>query len=969
MATADLTIILQARDNASGAMAQVNRSAAGLKSGFSSLMGSVGQMALGFMGAQVALAGLQRAISGTISAGFKFEGQMDKIRYLTSITGDEVEKVSGKLTGMAGKVGRGPNELADAFYYANSALGDADKALAAVEISAKAAALGLGDTATVVDAVTSAMNAYGLAANQVASVTDTLVAAVKYGKMPAEDLAGAIGMVLPVASAMGVSLQELVANIATLTRTGLSAHEAVTAVRAVLNVMLKESPAGAEALKKVGLSYAGLRQEIKEKGLQSALVTLTTAFKGNESGLSDVIPNVRALTDVLGTSGAQAETYANILAGVKGEAGNTEKAFQELSKTDFGFAMERFKASATAAFVGFMQKLLPGMLQGFNDLKAAIDALKPAFELLGAVISPVTIALSKLSQRDVVIVIMSIAAAITGALVAAFGAWAVAALAAFVATNLALLGIPAAIALAVGAIALLVTHWDAVWGALKAAPGALLNWLKENWQTALLVLTGPAGWLVLLVQNWGKVWSALPEPVKAALDRVGDFVEMAGNFIIGVFEDAINKVIDAFNWLADKGGDFLHAISGGLLDVDVAIGKLDLGKIGQVFENVSGEHISTMTKNAADDFMSLKKTAEETRAGLREVFIAPYGGEGGGGGGDGGAVAALTAEQEALLGLMKALDASGMSVEQFIQWQIACQNAAAWLTDAAKALDMSLEDLVDVWLRSGLAADEFGRRIEELTALVDLRDQAEDAMGAVNGLYDAFNKLYEKPTVEGAAQNLALAQLREQRATLIAGGAESDSRKVKKIDEEIASIQADIDVRRAHQEVDRAWLDVKNATFLLDKDQETMSQALIDQMGPLSTTAADFNTQLFIATWSLQELSKWFGNLASGGNDVAQRAMERYARSTEGEREALRNATPEELERLWAGGKAPSFQLGGIMPYTGWAHLEKGERVIPASRQLTAGESKRTLNFYAPITVQMPASGASLSEELEKLLR
>ncbi len=331
------------------------------------------------------------------------------------------------------------------------------------------------------------------------------------------------------------------------------------------------------------------------------------------------------------------------------------------------------------------------------------------------------------------------------------------------------------------------------------------------------------------------------------------------------------------------------------------------------------------------------------------------------------AAAALTAEQEALLALMKALDASGMSAEQFMRWQIECQNAAAWLTDAALALDMSLEDLVDVWSRSGLAAEEFGRRISELTALKDLQTQAEDAMGAVNGLYDAFNKLYEKPTVEGAAQNLALAQLREQRATLIAGGAEADSRKVKKIDEEIASIQADIDVRRAHQEVDRAWMDVKNATLLLDKDQATMTQALIDGMGPLSTTAADFNTQLFIATWGLQDLTTWFNNLAGGASD-AQRAFERYAKSTEGERAALAGASAEQLAILWQGGKAiPSFQYGGIMPYTGLAYLHAGEPVLPAGRQLTAGN--RTQTFYGPITVQVTSSGASLEEELERILR
>jgi hypothetical protein len=51
------------------------------------------------------------------------------------------------------------------------------------------------------------------------------------------------------------------------------------------------------------------------------------------------------------------------------------------------------------------------------------------------------------------------------------------------------------------------------------------------------------------------------------------------------------------------------------------------------------------------------------------------------------------------------------------------------------------------------------------------------------------------------------------------------------------------------------------------------------------------------------------------------------------------------------------------------AHLEAGERVIPPGRQLAAGNTSRTQVFYGPITVQVSSSGASLEEELARLLR
>jgi len=46
---------------------------------------------------------------------------------------------------------------------------------------------------------------------------------------------------------------------------------------------------------------------------------------------------------------------------------------------------------------------------------------------------------------------------------------------------------------------------------------------------------------------------------------------------------------------------------------------------------------------------------------------------------------------------------------------------------------------------------------------------------------------------------------------------------------------------------------------------------------------------------------------------VRQRALDRYARSTQGEKDALARATPEQVAALWQGGQAPSMSGGGRM--------------------------------------------------------
>ena len=59
---------------------------------------------------------------------------------------------------------------------------------------------------------------------------------------------------------------------------------------------------------------------------------------------------------------------------------------------------------------------------------------------------------------------------------------------------------------------------------------------------------------------------------------------------------------------------------------------------------------------------------------------------------------------------------------------------------------------------------------------------------------------------------------------------------------------------------------------------------------------------------------------------------------------------------LCKGDVAPGMAAGGI---------ERLEGVFPPA----AGNTSRTQNFYGPITVQVSSSGASLAEELERILR
>ncbi len=337
----DLAGLRQGMQQATGVISGAAAKARGL----STALGGISSAARG-AGIQLALiGGVGVAAFGKATAVFnEYEETLARTVGLTSLTREEVDKVKDSIEALAPAVGIGPNALADAFYFAVSAVGDTDKALRILDSSSRASAAGLGDVAVVVDGVSSAINAYGEDVLSAEKATDIFIAAVKEGKMPPEAFAGALGKVLPIASAMNLSFEEVAANMAIMTRVGMEATTAGTSLKAVLTQLLKPSTEAEELLAGVGMTFEDLRKGIKDKGLLAVLQDLIDLTGGEVDQLAILFPNVRALTDVLGSAVAQGDTYVDVLERTNNASGLTAEAFAEMERTS-GFATKQMKAS------------------------------------------------------------------------------------------------------------------------------------------------------------------------------------------------------------------------------------------------------------------------------------------------------------------------------------------------------------------------------------------------------------------------------------------------------------------------------------------------------------------------------------------------------------------------------------------------------------------------------------------------
>lgn len=323
-------------------------------------------------------------LMGVGAAAFKlnkdFDYNLSKIVGLVGVAKEEVAAWRGEILKLADATGIAPKELADAMYFITSAGIRGAAAMETLVASSQAAAAGLGDTAVVADLVTSAINAYGSATLSATKAVDILVATVREGKAAAPDIAGAMGQVLPIASELGVSFDQVGASVAVMTRTGTNAAVSVTQLRGILSSLLKPTKQAEEALNSMGTSSKQLRELIETDGLIGVIQKLRDLqLEYGDDVLGQVIPNVRALSGVLNIAGANFEQNKKIFETMAQSGGDLAAAYQNVEDTA-EHAWKKSLASSQSAMIKIGDTVKLIFLPVINSMSAALTGLGNIFE-------------------------------------------------------------------------------------------------------------------------------------------------------------------------------------------------------------------------------------------------------------------------------------------------------------------------------------------------------------------------------------------------------------------------------------------------------------------------------------------------------------------------------------------------------------------------------------------------------------
>ncbi|MFJ5532499.1 phage tail tape measure protein [Streptomyces sp. NPDC093261] len=227
----------------------------------------------------------------SIKAAASFQESMTSLVTGAGESKDQIDKVRGGILQLSNATGTSSEELARGMYLIESAGHHGAEGLKVLQAAAEGAKVGDAQLSTVADALTSAMNAYGLKSKDATAVTNELVKTVASGKMHMQDLASALGTVLPVAAAAHVSLSQVGGAIATMTAQGMNAHRAAQNLANSIRSLQNPNAQAVKEMEQLGLSSTDVSKNLGTRGLTGTLEMLTKAVTSHMGPAGTVLMN------------------------------------------------------------------------------------------------------------------------------------------------------------------------------------------------------------------------------------------------------------------------------------------------------------------------------------------------------------------------------------------------------------------------------------------------------------------------------------------------------------------------------------------------------------------------------------------------------------------------------------------------------------------------------------------------------
>ncbi|RVT80222.1 phage tail tape measure protein [Agrobacterium sp. CNPSo 2736] len=513
----------------------------------------------------------------TVRTAGDFEAAMNRVGAATSATSDQLAQMEALARELGKSTSKSASESADMLeMLAKNGMSVEEIMGGAAEAAIKLSEATGGDLSRSADVATNVMAQFGLEAKEMARVVDQITSVTLASQFGFDDYALALGQAGGVAGALGVSLTDFNAVMASTSDVFNSGSDAGTSFKTFLTRLVPQSKPAAEAMKELGLEF------FDAQGNMKSMADVAQELKEGLSGLSD-----EARTSALQQIFGQDAMRTAVAMASQGSAG-IEAAIAQINKV--GIAQEQADARMKG-FNGEMEKLSGA----FEELQIAI-AKSGLLEMITGFVAGLAEWVGWLAQVNPELLkwgtIIAAVAAAMGPIIAAIGMFATA-VAAISAPVLAAIAVVSALA---AAAIYLYQNWENIRESFPlvgqivettvAVMSASLSGFLEN---ARLLATGVAQ---LLTGDFAGAWNTARELVHNFWQTLANVMDAIFPGLLASVQAKMGEIVSAVQTVAAKIPEAFAMLPSHMLQIgkDIMNGLLNgiTGAASSVIDGVKG---------------------------------------------------------------------------------------------------------------------------------------------------------------------------------------------------------------------------------------------------------------------------------------------------------------------------------------------------------------------------------------------
>ena len=297
-----------------------------------------------------------------------FDQAMRNVNTITKLSEEQFRLMKEEVIDLSREVPLTTAELSEGLFNVASAGVDAADQMNFLATSSKAAVAGQANLAITVKGLTGVIKGYGDEFSNADKVADLFFKTNELGVTTFEELASSMGKVVPIASSLGVTQEELFASMATLTGVTGNTTEVVTQLKAAFTNLIKPSKEAQEIAEQLGISFNAT--SIETLGLAGFLEQIQTATGGNVEMMGKLFGSVEGLNAILALTGSSSEKFSENLDAMADSAGAATDAFSEQQK-GLNNQLKILKNNVAAIALDIGGKIIPAL----TDLTTKINEL------------------------------------------------------------------------------------------------------------------------------------------------------------------------------------------------------------------------------------------------------------------------------------------------------------------------------------------------------------------------------------------------------------------------------------------------------------------------------------------------------------------------------------------------------------------------------------------------------------------